>query len=142
MAEETKIAGASVALFDGDRVLLVLRGREPMADLWSLPGGKLKVGESAIDAAIREVTEETALQITSLVFVQTFIPLRTEGTKVIESNYHLDVFASNQFSGNLVASDDAKDVKWVQLSNLSGLPLTPHAEEIIHNAHKALLTQS
>lgn len=42
-------------------VLLVRRGRAPLVGYWSLPGGKLEIGESVIDCAVREIAEETNL---------------------------------------------------------------------------------
>jgi 8-oxo-dGTP diphosphatase len=54
-------AGASIALFRGDSVLLVERAKPPRAGLWSLPGGHIEPGEEAAVAAVRELFEETGL---------------------------------------------------------------------------------
>src|SRR5689334_9694358 len=54
-------AAASAVMFRYESVLLVLRDKEPAKDLWSLPGGAIEAGETAEDAARREVEEETGL---------------------------------------------------------------------------------
>jgi 8-oxo-dGTP diphosphatase len=45
------------------RLLVILRGRPPSAGCWSVPGGRCRDGESAPDACVREVAEETGLRV-------------------------------------------------------------------------------
>ncbi|PCI04714.1 MAG: NUDIX hydrolase [Hyphomicrobiales bacterium] len=136
------IQATSVALFDDERVLLILRGREPLKGLWSLPGGRVEAGETHEQAAIREILEETGLRVSNLMFVQEFIPFHMKDGVKIESNFRLEVFTSLHFSENLRAGDDAEDARWVAMSELASLPLTPQAEVIIARAHGVILTQS
>lgn len=56
--ERRQIPCVGAVVVDGGRLLLVLRGREPAAGLWSIPGGKVEPGESPDDALVREVAEE------------------------------------------------------------------------------------
>ena len=142
MPENSTIQATSVALFSEERVLLILRGREPLKGLWSLPGGRLEAQETHEQAAIREMREETGLSVSNLTFVQQFIPFHMkEGVKIV-SNYRLEVFTSLDFSGILSAGDDAAEARWVEFSELPSLPLTPQAEQIIARAHETILTQS
>lgn len=48
------------------RVLLVQRGIEPFKDCWAFPGGFMNMDETTEQCAIRELEEETGLQITEL----------------------------------------------------------------------------
>lgn len=142
MPDNSIIQATSVALFEDERVLLILRGREPLKGLWSLPGGRLEAEETHEQAAIREMHEETGLSVSNLMFVQQFSPFHMENGIRVESRFRLEVFASLHFSGNLQAGDDAGDARWVAMSELTSLPLTPQAEEIIVRARKAIFTQS
>ena len=58
------IVGAGVVIVDGDRVLLVKRAHEPLKGEWSLPGGAVEVGDAVEAALVREVREETCLDVT------------------------------------------------------------------------------
>lgn len=53
---------AAAVIRDGDRVVLV-QNRWAIGTFWSLPGGRIEPGEAAVDAVVREVREETGLQV-------------------------------------------------------------------------------
>ena len=58
----TPVPCVGVVCLKGDEVLLIRRGKAPRAGEWSLPGGRIEPGERAVDAAIRELKEETAVE--------------------------------------------------------------------------------
>ena len=57
-----EVGVGAVAVHDG-AVLLVRRGKGPAAGEWSVPGGHVEMGETLHEAIVREVLEETALEV-------------------------------------------------------------------------------
>ena len=60
---ERPVLGVGAMIFEGDQVLLVERGNEPLKGWWSLPGGGVETGERLEAAMRREVREETGLEV-------------------------------------------------------------------------------
>lgn len=57
------IAGVGVVVLRDEHVLMIRRGREPRIGQWSIPGGKQELGETWQETAVREVREETGVEI-------------------------------------------------------------------------------
>ncbi len=110
--------GALVKDPDG-RLLLIQRGHEPGAGLWSLPGGRIEPGETDQQAVVREIAEETGLRVTcgALLGSATF-PGRPGDTVVVRD------YRATIIGGQLAAGDDAADARWVDDAELARLPLT------------------
>jgi 8-oxo-dGTP diphosphatase len=60
---EVRVACAGAVVRDDGRLLLVRRGTEPQKGRWSVPGGRVEPGETAVEAVVREVAEETGLRV-------------------------------------------------------------------------------
>jgi 8-oxo-dGTP diphosphatase len=108
-------AGAVVTDAAG-RLLLIQRGHEPEAGLWSLPGGRLEPGETAEQAMIREVREETGLTVQPVRLLGEVEQPGLAGAVVVISDYLAEVTG-----GRLAAGDDAADVRWVAPPELARL---------------------
>ena len=109
-------AGA-VVRDEAGRLLLVRRGREPAAGLWSLPGGRIEPGETAAEAAAREVREETGLEVEIGEVLITAL--------VGDGAFRVQDFSAVVVGGELQAGDDAADVRWVADDELAVLSVTP-----------------
>jgi ADP-ribose pyrophosphatase YjhB (NUDIX family) len=103
----------------GGRLLLVQRGHEPEAGRWSLPGGRVRPGESDADAVIREVREETGLVVAPGPLVGSVKRPGRAGTV-----YDIYDYAAAVTGGRLAAGDDASDARWAGQAELAGLTLT------------------
>lgn len=103
-------SGVQTLVFNNKRkILLILRSDFPV---WTLPGGRIDKRERAIDAAKRELYEETGLQAKSLsslgIFTVKFMPFagRTE------------VFVVKKVTGKTLISAETKDIKYFSLDKL------------------------
>jgi 8-oxo-dGTP diphosphatase len=121
----------SVAIWRGGEALLVRRARPPMASIWSFPGGLVETGERLEDAAVREVREETGLDVEIVAPIDRAEVIRRDATGKVERHYVIMVFAGRYISGEARAGDDADAVAWVDLSQLDGYELTPDTARIL-----------
>jgi 8-oxo-dGTP diphosphatase len=122
---------ASVALFDGGRVLLIQRARAPWLGKWSLPGGRLEAGEDAETCARREILEEIGLSVSELLPV---MQMALGGPQ----QFVLQVFATRRFAGAIVANDEIADHRWLEPDLIGALPTTPDLAEVIARALRLL----
>jgi 8-oxo-dGTP diphosphatase len=108
-------------VLDGSaRLLLIRRGQPPSAGMWSVPGGRCLPGESPATACVREVAEETGVQVEVVRLAgQVERPAPTGGVYVI------DDFVCRVVGGELLAGDDALDARWVTREELAALDLVP-----------------
>ncbi len=106
-------------MFDSaSRILLVRRANEPGRGRWSVPGGRVQAGETDHHAVIREVAEETGLevQVTRRAgSVQRCAP----GGAVFDIHDYLCLATS----GSLHAGDDADEARWCDAETLTRLPI-------------------
>ena len=114
----TKVA-VIVLILTNDKVLLTQRSLDPGKGKWALPGGFADHDEAPETAAIREVQEETGLEvrISKLLVV---IPKRDDGMADIVIAYSAEVVA-----GELHAGDDAAAVGWFNSEALPPLVFYP-----------------
>jgi 8-oxo-dGTP diphosphatase len=103
----------------GGRLLLIKRGHEPGAGLWSLPGGRIEPGETHRQALAREVLEETSLTVECGRLLGGVELPGADGSVIDVSDYLAVVIG-----GELAAGDDAADARWVTAADMDGLPLT------------------
>lgn len=109
---------------DGE-LLLIRRRNDPARGRWSLPGGRVEAGELLADALVREVREETGLQIAVG---------ELAGILEVPGDTHyviLDYFATVEGSSTPLAADDATEARWVALGVVARMDLTPRFVETL-----------
>lgn len=137
-AKPIPIPAVGVVCFnDAGHVLLIRRGNPPRQGDWSIPGGKLEWGEKVIDAALRELAEETGVtaEILGLIeVVDGIFTSRTSGD--VTRHYLLIDYVARYRSGVVRAGDDASDACFVALERLEPYGLWDETIRIIHAGHR------
>jgi 8-oxo-dGTP diphosphatase len=98
------------------RMLLIKRGHEPGKGLWSVPGGRIEPGETDEEAVVREVREETGLDVQCGPLLGAIERPGLAGTTLQIRDYHAVVTG-----GELAAGDDAAAAQWVTAEEAAGL---------------------
>jgi 8-oxo-dGTP diphosphatase len=111
-------------IIEGEKILLVERGREPHAGCWSLPGGVLEVGETLEQAVRREVREETGLEVEPVAIVEIFERIIHDDAGAVEYHYVLVDYLCTVVGGELIAGDDASSAAWISRDRLQDYQIT------------------
>jgi 8-oxo-dGTP diphosphatase len=125
------VLGVGAVILDGERVLLVERGNEPLAGCWSLPGGVVEAGERLEDALVREVFEETGLRVKTEIIATVFERIIPDAAGRCEYHYVLIDFYCAILGGELRAGDDSRRVGWFEIDLLASLTMTDGTREVI-----------
>jgi len=101
------------------RLLMIKRGHEPGAGLWSIPGGRIEPGETDTEALVREMFEETGLAVEVGRLIGRVQRPGPNGTVIDIRDY-----AATVTGGMLRPGDDAADARWVEAADLDSLEIT------------------
>jgi 8-oxo-dGTP diphosphatase len=129
-----EVGVGAVAVHDG-AVLLVRRGKGPAAGEWSVPGGHVEMGETLHEAIVREVLEETGLEVVVDRFLGFVERMGEDGPSGHQAQYHfviLDFAVTVLDPGRPpVAGDDAAEAAWVPTAEVSDLRLVQGVYEFL-----------
>ncbi|GAC68200.1 NUDIX hydrolase [Gordonia soli] len=117
-ARRIPAVGAIIRDTDG-RFLLVQRRNPPQAGRWTVPGGKVEPGESFPAAVVREIREETGIDVTvgDEVWVVD-IPDDRGGV------FEVHDFVATPLTTSVTAGDDAADARWFGVEEMVDADLT------------------
>lgn len=126
------VAVAAIVFDEDGRVLVIERGRPPGVGLWSVPGGRLELGEPIAAAVAREVAEETGLTVE----VGPLVEVVERVTPTAGGTYHYVILDHLAYlrGGALAAGDDVTAVRFVDDAELRALPLTDGLVAVIERA--------
>ena len=118
------VVGIGAVIVHEGKILLEKRGNEPSKGKWSIPGGLVELGESPEQAVIREVKEETCLDVEnpSLIDVVSNVDLDEKGK--VKYHYVIIDYLVHVKSGKLNAASDAAELRWVSFEEVDGYDLT------------------
>ncbi len=99
----TPVPAVGVVCLRGREVLLIRRGTAPRIGEWSLPGGRIEPGERTVDAALRELREETGVEARILGLIDVVDGIFPEAGR----HYVLIDYVAEWVAGEPLAGDDA-----------------------------------
>lgn len=142
MSDRTRsptLATSGIAFDDHGRVLLVRRARPPALGQWSVPGGKVELGERLRDACARELREETGLsvEVGALVDVVDRVVRGDDGS--VLHHFAIVGFVVRVSGGELEPGDDVDAARWCTDEDILALP---HTQGLIEAIAKARATAS
>jgi 8-oxo-dGTP diphosphatase len=117
---DSVISCVGAVVTDGQgRLLMIKRGREPGAGLWSIPGGRIEPGETDAEALVREMLEETSLTVQVGRLLGQVRRPGLNGAVIDIRDYTATVIG-----GALRPGDDAADARWVAVGEMDSLEIT------------------
>ncbi|MGI9370543.1 MAG: NUDIX hydrolase [Ruegeria sp.] len=135
MTNFPRIGALAVVLHKG-QVLLVQRSKQPDAGLWGFPGGHVEWGETVLQAAQRELREETSVHANPTCYLDNLDLLRRDADGQVSVHYLLVGVACSYQRGDPVAGDDAIDARWVSIDEVrrGSLPMSARVIDLLERA--------
>jgi 8-oxo-dGTP diphosphatase len=128
----------SAAIVRDGKVLVVRRARMPAQNLYTLPGGAVELGETLHDAVMREVREETQLEIEPVGLAGQRDVIVRDAQGRIERHFVILCFAARWIAGEPVLNEELDDARWLKGGDLTALKTTDGLAEIVAAAFERL----
>jgi 8-oxo-dGTP diphosphatase len=125
------VSAHGIVLQDGC-ILLVKRSHPPGRGRWSVPGGRVELGESARETVRRELREECGITVEvgmPVDVVDNVVLAASEGS--IEAHFVVIFFQATLLSGVPRAGSDAAEIRWASGRELSSLEMHPQARRVL-----------
>lgn len=123
--------GVGIVIVKDDRVLVVQRGKEPGAGTWAFPGGRLELGETLAEAAVRETREETGLTVDPGKVIAVLDLIDRDEAGNVRFHYVLIDILAQPAGGTLRPGDDSVDVRWISADDVEELSMAPRMVDVI-----------
>ena len=109
---------AAIVEFPSDRILLIKRATVPFRGYWALPGGKVDVGETVEETVVREVKEETGIEVE---IVEKIGEYHENGVQDgVEYDYHPGCFLVKPVGGKIERQE--REIECIKLFKLKEIP--------------------
>ena len=136
------IPAALAVVMRDSRFLLVRRGNKPDLGLWGFPGGKIELGETVNEAAVRELREETGIRAEAReTLTSVDVIIRDEESR-LRHHYVLVAVLCDYLSGEALAADDVSEAAWFDYDEILARPedKSPDVGRVAKEAVKRLTT--
>ena len=138
---ERPVVGIGGVIIDQDRTLLIRRGSEPLLGEWSIPGGTLELSESLEEGVVRELREETGIEVRVLELIEVFDRVypgddsaAAEMKRRPRFHFVIADYLCERISGEPRAGSDVTDVAFASEEELTRYHLTETATRVLKRA--------
>jgi len=132
------IAGVGAVIICKGKILLEKRKGEPGRGKWTVPGGLVELGESAEQTVMREVREETNLEVEQPELIDVVNSVTTDEDGRIKYHFVIVDYFVKLEGGMLKAADDAAELRWVEFSEVENYDLTRSFREFFQRNRQEL----
>ncbi|NTX32083.1 NUDIX hydrolase [Burkholderia pyrrocinia] len=117
-------------------VLLVRRANPPDAGCWGFPGGKIEPGEPIADAVVREIAEETTVDVEALDAFTALDAFDYDADGDVRQHFIMVAVLCRWLHGTPAAGDDALDARWFGIDELdrNDLPMSAGVRDVARRA--------
>jgi 8-oxo-dGTP diphosphatase len=124
MYPKRPMVGVGALIIRNGEILLERRGNRPGKGKWSIPGGLVELGETAEKTVVREVKEETGLDVEKPRQVDVVDNIELDGAGRVKYHFVIIDYLVTLKSGRLRAASDATELRWVSFKEVENYDLT------------------
>ena len=128
------IVGVGAVIVNNDKVVIIRRANEPYKGQWSIPGGRVELGEPLVAAVRREMREETGLDVDVGPVIEVFERIQRDDQGRVRYHFVIVDYLCAYVGGELCAGDDAADAAWVTSEELDRFDIRESAVTVIRRA--------
>jgi len=114
-------------------VLLIKRNKPPNDGLWTIPGGVLEIGETQIEAIVREVREEGGIDSEVVGFLNTKDIVLWDSNGRVEYQYMVNRYLLRAMSEEVSSGKEESDAGWFNLDFLPVREMSYHVVELLES---------
>jgi ADP-ribose pyrophosphatase YjhB (NUDIX family) len=118
------IVGIGAIIVCDGKMLLEKRKNDPGKGRWSVPGGVVELGENVTQTVIREVKEETGLDVAEPEHIDVVDQITRDENGRIKYHFVIIDYLVDLKGGTLKAASDADELEWVSLDDVEKCDLT------------------
>jgi ADP-ribose pyrophosphatase YjhB (NUDIX family) len=128
------LVGVAGIVYRKGYVLMIRRGKAPGKGEWNIPGGLVEVGETLLDAVVREVREETGLEVEVQTLLTVSDRIIRDNAGSVQYHYVLLDYLCRVSGGTLIPGSDAADARWMTSRQLSEIDLSDPVRNVLKKA--------
>ncbi len=133
------LPGVGAIVVGRNGVLLSRRDKDPGKGLWSLPGGAVELGETLVEAVVREVFEETGVRCEVIRLLGTYDLIVRDENSRIEYHYVLLHYLARALNYDLHQEFPGVDVAWFSPDALPVSEMPRPIVDLIHSVRSEIL---